>query len=181
MLWPRELSKNTPVRLSWPKLAKARSGLALTFHRWEKKLAVSFGLYNSPRLLDVAQESRLSPSGDVLLQPQLTCWQLKSPTYRLGCELRDGRWCESRAWRFVGADDLVSCDVYALPLSLWLLCRLIDQWPFQPLMDKRGKAVIPAQDWPIWESLRTSTLGITSLSAVVHWVSCRTMMKALFL
>jgi len=27
----------------------------------------SFGLYNSSRLLDVAQESRLSPSGDVLL------------------------------------------------------------------------------------------------------------------
>jgi len=26
---------------------------------------------------------RLSASGDVLLQPQLTCWQLKSPTYRL--------------------------------------------------------------------------------------------------
>jgi len=32
-----------------------------------KKLAVSFGLCNSPRLLDIAQESRLSPSGDVLL------------------------------------------------------------------------------------------------------------------
>jgi len=54
-------------RLSSPKLAKARSGLVPTFHRWEKKLAVSFGLYNSSRLLDVAQESRLSPSRDVLL------------------------------------------------------------------------------------------------------------------
>jgi len=41
---------------------------------------------------------------------------------------RDGRWCESRAWRFVRygftltlrfyVDDLVSCDVYAQPLSL---------------------------------------------------------------
>jgi len=54
-------------RLSWPKLAKARSGLVPTFQRREKKLAVSFGLYNSPRLLDVAQESRLSPYGDVVL------------------------------------------------------------------------------------------------------------------
>jgi len=54
-------------RLSWPKLAKARSGLVPTFPRREKKLAVSFGLYNNPRLLDVAQESRLSPSGVVLL------------------------------------------------------------------------------------------------------------------
>jgi len=41
-------------RLSWLKLAKARYGLVPTFHRWEKKLAVSFGLYNCPRLLDVA-------------------------------------------------------------------------------------------------------------------------------
>jgi len=52
-------------RLSWSKLAKARSGLVPTFQRREKKLAVSFGLYNIPRLLDVAQESRLLPSGDV--------------------------------------------------------------------------------------------------------------------
>jgi len=42
-------------RLSWPKLAKA--WLVPTFQRREKKLVVSFGLYNSPRLLDVAQES----------------------------------------------------------------------------------------------------------------------------
>ena len=54
-------------RLSWPKLAKAKYGLVPTFQRREKKLAVSFGLYNSPRLLDVAQESSLLPSGDVVL------------------------------------------------------------------------------------------------------------------
>ena len=60
----KQLSGN---RLSWPRLAKARSGLVPTFQRREKKLAVSFGLYNSPRLLDVAQESRLSPSADVVL------------------------------------------------------------------------------------------------------------------
>jgi len=53
--------------VSWSKLAKARSGLVPTFQRREKKLAVSFGLYNNPRLLDVAQESRFSPSGDVVL------------------------------------------------------------------------------------------------------------------
>ena len=43
-------------RLFWPKLAKARSGLVPTFHRWEKKLAVSFGSCNSPRLFDFAQK-----------------------------------------------------------------------------------------------------------------------------
>ena len=53
-------------QLSWRKLAKVRSGLVPTFQRREKKLAVSFGLYNRPWLLDVAQESRLSPSGDVV-------------------------------------------------------------------------------------------------------------------
>jgi len=63
-------------------------------------------------------------------------------------ERRDGRMSESRAWRFVDVDDLVICDVYTQPLSLWLIWRLIDQWPFHPLVDKRGKAVIPAQDWP---------------------------------
>ena len=63
-------------------------------------------------------------------------------------ERRNGRWSESHAWRFEDDDDLVSCDVYAQPLSLWLFWRLIDQWPFQPLVDKRRKAVIPAQDWP---------------------------------
>jgi len=87
MFWPRNFLR---IRLSgswlsWPKLAKARSGLMPTFQRREKKLAVSTGLYNSPILLDVAQESRLSPSRVVVLQPQLTCWQLKSPTRRLGC------------------------------------------------------------------------------------------------
>jgi len=64
-----------------------------------------------------------------------------------GWERRYGRWCESRAWRFVNVNDLVSCNVKAQPLSLWLFWRLVDQWPFQPLMDKRGKAVVPAQDW----------------------------------
>jgi len=59
----------------------------------------------------------------------------------------DDRWYESRGWRFVDVNDLLSCNVYTQPLSLWLFWRLIDQWPFQPLMDKRGKAVIPAQDW----------------------------------
>jgi len=65
--FPRTLLSGS--RLSWLRLAKARSGLVPTFQRREKKLFFSFGLYNSPSLLDVAQESRLSPSGDVVLYP----------------------------------------------------------------------------------------------------------------
>jgi len=55
--------------LSWSKLAKARSGLVPTFQRREKNLAVSFGLYNSPRLLDVAQESGSHPLGMLCYNP----------------------------------------------------------------------------------------------------------------
>ena len=56
-------------RLSWPKFAKAWSGLVPTSHWWEEKLAASFGQYSSPRLLDVDQESRFSPSGDFCCNP----------------------------------------------------------------------------------------------------------------
>jgi len=150
MLWPLNFPKTrlSGSQLSWPRLAKARSGLVPTFQRWEKKLAVSFGLYNSPRLLDVAQESGLSPSGDVVTPVDVLAIEVANVQAGVW-KRRDGCWSESQAWRFVDVDDLVSCDVYAQLLSLWLFWRLIDQWPFQPLLDKRGKAVIPAQDWPI--------------------------------
>jgi len=59
-------SRLSGSRLSWPKLAKARYGFVPMFYRREEKLAASFGSYNCPRLLAVAQESRLSTSGDVL-------------------------------------------------------------------------------------------------------------------
>ena len=91
-------------------------------------------------------------------------------------ERRDDRWCESRAWRFVDVYDLTSGNVYAQPLSLWLFWRLIDQWPFQPLM---GNVAIPL--CPLRTDPATEKLGITGLSAVVQWVPCRTIMKSLFL
>ena len=150
MLWPREFPRTrlSGSRLSWPRLAKARSGLVPTFQRREKKLAVSFGSYNSPRLLDVAQESRLSPSGDGWVVTPVDVLAIEVANVQAGVwERRYGCWCESRTWTFVDVDDLVSCNVYAQPLSLWLFWRLIDQWPFQPLVDKRGKAVILAEDW----------------------------------
>jgi len=67
-------------RLSWPTLARARFGLVPTFHRREKKLVIPFGLSSSPRLLDVAQETRLSLSGIVV-----TPVDVQPPAYRLGC------------------------------------------------------------------------------------------------
>ena len=80
-------------------------------------MTVSFGLCNSPRLLDVVQESRLSPSGDVVTPVDVLAIEVANVQAEVW-ERRDGRWSESRAWRFVDVDDLVSCDVYAQPLSL---------------------------------------------------------------
>jgi len=79
-----------------PRLASARSGLVPTFQRREKKLAVSFGLYISPRLLDVAQESRLSPSGDVATPVDILA--IEDANIQTGVwERMDGRWSELRA------------------------------------------------------------------------------------
>jgi len=58
----------------WP---LTRSGLEPTFQRREKKLAVSFGLYNSPRLLDIVQA--------------LTVWGCCNPSWRAG------NWSRQRA------------------------------------------------------------------------------------
>jgi len=62
--WNAPRTRLSGSRLSWQKLAKARSGSVPTFQRQVKKLAVSCRSNSNPRLMDVAQDSRLSPSGD---------------------------------------------------------------------------------------------------------------------
>ena len=105
--------------LSWPNFAKARSGLVLTFQKWEKKLAVPLGyitvqgcwmLPRSPG--SHHQEMFCCNPVDMLAVTNIQTWVW---------ERQDGRWCESRTWRFVDVNDLVSCDVYAEPLSLIVL------------------------------------------------------------
>jgi len=105
--------------LFWPKLAKARSGLVPTFQRREKKVVVSFGLYNSPRLLDVAPGVQaLTVRGCCIVTP-VDVLAVEVANVQTGMlKRRDGRWSESRAWRFVDVDDLVTCYSYAHPLSL---------------------------------------------------------------
>jgi len=67
--------------------------------------------------LDVAQESRLSPTGDVVNLVEMLA--VEDANIQTGVwERWDGRWGDSRAWRFADNDDLASCDVYAQPLSL---------------------------------------------------------------
>jgi len=101
-----------------------------------------------------------------------------APSIQTGVwERRDGRWCEPWEWRFVDVKDIVSCGVYAQPHSLWQRRRLIDQRPFQLLVNKKLQG-------------RASSSGLTQLvkswespavCAVVQWVSWRTMTSALFL
>jgi len=62
--FPRTLLSGS--RLSWPKFAKAKSGLVPTFQRREKKLAVSFGFCNSPRSGGTAQFRTLEGALDVI-------------------------------------------------------------------------------------------------------------------
>ena len=73
-------------------------------------------------------------------------------------ERRDGCWCESRAWRFVDVNDLVSCNVYAQPLSLWLLIVLETDRP----------VTIPIAHEQTWQG-RGSCSGLTQL--VKSWES----------
>ena len=126
--------------LSWPKLTKARSGLMPTFHWWEKKLAVSFGLIEQSKVVGCCPGVQALAVRRCFVVTQVDMFAVEVTNIQIGVwECRDGRWCGLWAWRFVDVNDLASCDVYAQPLSLWLFWRLIDQWPFQPLMDKCSK------------------------------------------
>ena len=51
---------------------------------------------------------------------------------------------QSRRWRFVDIGDSITINVHALPLSFRYSWRLINKGPFWPVMDKRGKAMLPA-------------------------------------
>jgi len=66
-----------------------------------KKLAVSFGSYSSPRLLNVAQESRLSPSG-------VFCW---NPSWHVGSWIRQHTdWCVGTSgWSYVWVANVEIC------------------------------------------------------------------------
>jgi len=89
----------------------------------------------------------------------------------------DGRWCKSRARRFVNVDDLVSCDVSTHNHSV---SDCSGDWSTSGHSNRSWTNV--ARSWFLFRTETASqNLGITSLSAVVQWVSCRTTMKALFL
>ena len=135
-------------RLSWPKLSNARSGLVPTFHRWEK-LACFLWVIQKCKVVGCCPGVQALSVRRCFVVTTVDMSAVEVTNIQTGVwERWGGLWCESRAWRFVDVNDFKSCDVYAQPLSHWWFWRLIDQWPFQPLMDKRGKALVPVQDWP---------------------------------
>jgi len=87
--------------------------------RGEEKLAVSFGSHNIPRLLDVAQESRTSPSCGRFFVNPVDMLAVEVNNIETGVlERRVYHWCESRELRFVDVNDLMSRNVYAQTFSL---------------------------------------------------------------
>jgi len=149
VLWPRELSQNTSVRqlvvLANTCKSQVRVGADVPSVRGET--ICSLWVVQQPEVVDCCPgvQARIV-KGCIAVTP-INMLAVEVTNIQAGVwERRDGRRCESRAWRFVDVNDLISCNVYKQPLSLWLFWRLIDQWPFQPLVNKRSNAVLHAQD-----------------------------------
>jgi len=112
--------------LSWPTLAMARCGLVHFIDEgktgcflWVIQQSMVVGCFPGVQALTVR--------GCFVVTP-VDMFAVEVANIETGvCERRDGRWCESRTWRFVDVHDIISCNVYAEPLSLGLLWRLIEQ------------------------------------------------------
>jgi len=124
MLWPRELSQDTSVRQS-AVLAETREGQV-----WVGA-DVPTAREETGCFLWVVQQSKVVGFRPGVQAPTVRGCCVVTPFDMLATEIanvqtgvwerRDGRWSKSRAWRFVDVDDLATCDVYAHPLSLWLI------------------------------------------------------------
>ena len=76
-------------------------------------------------------------------------WTIKIASIKNGVrEHWNIRRLQSRRWRFVDIDDSTTINVHAQPLSLQCSRGLINTDPFLPVMEKRGKAMLPAKRRP---------------------------------
>jgi len=76
-------------------------------------------------------------------------------------ERRDGRWCESRAWRFVDIDDLVSCNAQRLRTTTQSLIDLETDRP----------VTIPTAHGQTWQG-HDSCSGLTQLVRIWESLAC---------
>jgi len=105
-------------RLSWPRLEKARSGLVPTFQGERRNWLFPLGYKTVQGCWMLPRSPGSHRPGCCVITP-VDVLAIEVANVQAGVwERRDGRWSESRAWRFVDIDDLVSCYVYAQPLSL---------------------------------------------------------------
>ena len=117
--------------------------------------------------MNVDQEAKPSPSGNFVVAP-VDMLAVEVANIQSGVwERRNDRRCESRAKSFVDV------NVYAQPLCMSLIALEFDR----PVTSPTARE----QTFLLRTDSASEKLGITSLSAVVQWVSCRTMASALFL
>ena len=111
-------------RLSWPKLAKVRSGLVPTFHRWEMKPAA--WVIQQSKVLGCCPGSHRQKMFCCNPSWHVGSWSHQRIAWGVGTSGWPLVWIASvEVRRRVEVNDLVSCDVYTQPLSLWLFWRLI--------------------------------------------------------
>jgi len=108
---------------------------------------------------------------------QLTCWQLKSPTCRLGC---GNVGMAVGVNRELGGLETLMILYPATSTHNHSISDCSGDWSTSDHSNRSWTHVVRP-----WFLIRTDPasekFGMTSLSAVVQWVSCRTMIKALFL
>ena len=72
-------------------------------------------------------------------------WTIKIASIENGVrEHWEIRRLQLRRWKFVGIYNSLTINVHAQPLSLRCSWRLINKGPFLPVLDKCGKAMLPA-------------------------------------
>jgi len=139
-------TRRSGSRLSWPTLAKAKYGWVSSVR---EEIGYSLRVVQQPKIVGCCPEIPDFTVRRCCVVTPVDILAVEVASIHVGVwERRDSRRCETRVWRFVDVNDLVSCDVYTQPLSLWLLWILFDQCSFQLLVNKRGKTVLPAQSWP---------------------------------
>jgi len=113
--FPRTRLSDT--RLSWPRLTKVWVGADVPTAREENGCCL-WVLQQSKVVGCCPGVQALTVRGCCVVTPVDVLAIEVANVQAVVWERRDGRWSESRAWRCVDVDDLVSCDVYAQPLSL---------------------------------------------------------------
>ena len=160
-----------------PKSSGAGAGVTFLEQEQEsKKWLRSPLVWSSSRLFAAAPEAMLSSSGNVVTPVEVLAFGIASIQTGVW-ERRDARWCESRGWRFVDVNKLISCEVYTLNLSV---SDCSGGWSTS-VHSNRSWANVARPCFLLRIDPTSEKLRITSLSAIVQRLSRKTMTSALLL